>query len=102
MASPIVNRLVLRFRCVSCDASSLGSGTPAHRRSPLSAQEVEQQSQGFARLLLLHPMSGARDEMRAAPLGAGAVCHLLQCAGALIDTPVALAGDETGWHVDRS
>src|SRR5205823_4255828 len=67
----------------------------------LSAQELHQQLAHGIGLLLLHPMPGAIDEMSAAPLRADADClHRLEDAGSLKRTPVALAGDEAGRHVD--
>src|SRR5258706_10527868 len=66
------------------------------------AQEVEQQSHHFLRLLLLDPVAGAVKQVGAAPLRAGAGRHALERAGSLVDAPIALARDEGRGYVDRA
>src|SRR5690242_12235365 len=56
-------------------------------------QELQQQFTDAFRLLLLDPVTRARNEVTAAHLRAGSL-HLLQVAGLLIDAPVVGAGDE--------
>ena len=75
----------------------------AHRLdipAALAADELQQQTADCLGLFLLNPMSRAIDEMRATPLRTSHGLHPLKRARNLIDTPVALAGDETRGHID--
>src|SRR5690242_16557563 len=72
---------------------------PALRSPP---QQLEQQFGHSFRLLLLHPMAGAVEQMTAEHAGAGSLLHALEGAGALVSAPIALAGDEHRGHVDRA
>src|SRR5581483_12043127 len=65
-------------------------------------EEVEQQAAHFGRLLLLHPMAGAVDQMAAEHLRAAAALHRFERAWALIGAPILLARDEAGGHVDAA
>src|SRR4051794_29486196 len=56
-------------------------------------QERQQQPTHFRRLLLLHPVAGAIDQMAADHVAAGGLLHGLEHAGTLIGAPVLLAGD---------
>src|ERR1700756_3598904 len=67
-------------------------------RGPL--EELQQQSRDVFGLLLLHPVAGARDEVTAVHVRAGARRHSFIDAGALIGAPILLTRDEAGWHVD--
>src|SRR6476620_6203314 len=73
-------------------------------RSPkcpfLCADELQQQTNDFLWLLLLHPVSRTVNHIGAAPLGAGAGFHSLKRTGGLIDAPIALARNETGRYID--
>ena len=70
------------------------------RRTLRILQELRQKQAYFVRLLLLHPVTGAIDEMTADHVGASLGLHRLKDARALIGAPVLLAGDESGRHVD--
>ena len=63
-------------------------------------QEVEQQAVDRFRLLLLHPVPGARHQMAATHLRERFALHALELTGLLIDAPVCRAGDEHRGHVD--
>ena len=63
-------------------------------------QELQQQSADFARLFLLHPMSRAIDEMTADHVAAGLRLHRFKDARPLMGSPVLLARDEGGRHID--
>src|SRR5262245_32617805 len=65
-------------------------------------QEVDKQPAHLLGLLLLKPVSGAVDKVRAAHLCAGGALHALECPRILEHAPVALATDEQRWHVDRA
>jgi hypothetical protein len=65
-----------------------------------SANELQQQSTNFLRLLLLYPMSRATNQISTAPLGTGNGLHSLERARVLVDAPVALASNETGRRID--
>src|SRR3989442_15889515 len=67
----------------------------------LLVKELHEQLAHLLRLLLLHPVPGALDEMAAHHARAGAFLHALDIAGDLIGAPIALAGDEHRRHVDR-
>src|SRR5215470_15185562 len=58
------------------------------------AQERQQEAADFGGLFLLHPMTGAIDEVAADHFRAGLGLHRLEHAGPLIGAPVLLAGDE--------
>src|SRR4051794_22648000 len=85
-------------------SSSTSRPTRSHRSDEASAcrsaaQELQQQPAHLLGPLLLHPVSRALNEMRTAPLRAD-LGHAFECAGKLVDTPVAFAGDVAGRHVD--
>src|SRR6202166_5250120 len=63
-------------------------------------QELQQQAPDLAGLLLLHPMTGAIDQVTAEHAGAGSLLHCLIDAGTLISAPVLLSRNETGGHID--
>jgi len=67
-----------------------------------SANELQQQSADFLRLLLLYPMSSTINQISTAPFGTGDCLHPLKCARVLVDAPIAFAGNETGRHIDGS
>src|SRR5262249_60195648 len=75
--------------------------TPMRQRPSLLPQKPDQQFIDVFRLLLLHPMTGAVDQMTAEHTGASGLLHALEIARALVSAPVALAGDKQGRHVDR-
>src|SRR5262249_10837886 len=78
-----------------------GRWQPRLRRAAACiAQERKQQPAHFAGLFLLHPMSGAIDEVAADHVRAGLGLHRLEHAGALIGAPVLLAGDEGRGNID--
>src|SRR6185295_15606950 len=68
----------------------------------LGFQEVEQQPRHCLGLLLLDPVSRARDEVAAPHPRAGLALHALEVAGLLVDAPIGGAGDEQRRHSDRS
>src|SRR5436190_7772817 len=77
--------------------------TPAKRGCVSSArQEFEQVTGYLLRLLLLHPVPGALDEVAAGHSRAGALLHALEIARPLIDPPVALSCDKRRADVDRA
>src|SRR5689334_2727187 len=63
-------------------------------------QELDQQPAHFARLLLLHPVPCAIDEMAPDHVGTDFCLHRLKNAGQLIRATVLLAGDEGRGNVD--
>src|SRR5216683_2594000 len=65
-----------------------------------SAGCMIRQSGNFRRLLLLHPVTGAVDQMTADHVGTRARLHRLEYAGALMRAPILLSRDEGGRHVD--
>src|SRR4051794_1108653 len=65
-------------------------------------QELDEQRADPLRLLLLDPVPGAVDEMRAGHVRARRLLHPLQRARILIRAPVAAAGDEHRRLIDRS
>src|SRR3954469_4620062 len=79
-------RIILNY--IGCRGSPVKSGLAGFR------QEFEQQPADLGRLLLLHPMAGAVDEMAAEHVRAAAPLHRLERAGALIGAPILLARDE--------
>src|SRR3979411_1304421 len=64
--------------------------------------ELQQEAANLLRLLLLHPMAGALDQMTADHLRACACLHRFEYAGTLICAPVLLARDKARGHVDGS
>ena len=81
--------------------ASLGAN-PDKRRSLSGAllQKFQQECRDLLRLLLLHPVASAIDQVTAEHARARASLHALEGAGELIGAPVALAGDEQRRHVD--
>src|SRR5260370_34524057 len=63
-------------------------------------QELQQHVTNLLRLFLLHPVSGAVDQMTADHPLACASLHCFEYAGALIGAPILFARDEARWHVD--
>src|SRR5262245_29125887 len=63
-------------------------------------QEAQQQLVDARRLLLLHPVSGAVQQMAAGEARARRVLHALEGSRSLVDAPVARARDEDRRHVD--
>src|SRR6202047_5553633 len=47
-------------------------------------------------------MSGVLDQVCAMPSGTGSSVHSLKRTGRVVDSPVALAGDETGRNINRA
>src|SRR5262249_41155095 len=90
----------------NCDAAAPqsscgGRWQPRLRRAAACiAQKRKQKPAHFAGLFLLHPMSGAIDEVAADHVRAGLGLHRLEHAGTLIGAPVLLAGDEGRGNVD--
>src|SRR5262249_50194605 len=70
------------------------------RRHLGPGKERQEEAHDLLRLLLLHPMAGAVDEVAAAHLGAGKLLHALDRPWRLVDPPIAAAGDEERRHVD--
>src|ERR1700751_185584 len=66
----------------------------------LPLQKLDQQSTHPVRLLLLHPMAGAIDQMATLHPSALALLHPLEIAGALIGPPIAFSGNEHRGHVN--
>src|ERR1035437_2106428 len=64
--------------------------------------ELQQQTGKLLRLLLLHPVAGAVDQMTADHAGARGRLHRLEYAGALVSAPVLFARDEAAGHVDAA
>src|SRR4030088_2124730 len=64
--------------------------------------ELQQHFTYPLRLLLLHPVAGAIDQMNAEHPCAGARLHRLEDARALISAPILLARDEARGHVDAA
>src|SRR3954468_12605921 len=90
------------------DTAQRGAGWLAKlaRLSPvlsrrLVAQEIEQQRDDLLRLLLLHPVPGAVEQLTADHAGAD-LLRAFESARRLVDPPVAHAADEDRWHVDRA
>src|SRR4051794_33659276 len=67
----------------------------------LVAQEIEQQRDDLLRLLLLHPVPGAVEQLTADHAGAD-LLRAFESARRLVDTPVAHAADEDRGHVNRA
>ena len=84
-----------------CSGATVKSGRFARIGRPvLRVDELQQQTTDFLGLLLLNPISGTIDEMRAAPLSTSRGLHHLKSTGKLIHTPIALARNETRRHID--
>ena len=62
-------------------------------RAGVLSQERNQTCAHLFRLFLLHPVTGAIQEVKAHHLRAGGRLHFLNGAGRLVDAPVALARD---------
>src|SRR5207245_4034133 len=60
----------------------------------LKLQKLDQQLAHPFRLLLLHPMPGAVDQVTTRHPGARALLHPLEIAGTLVRPPVALSGNK--------
>src|ERR1051326_2554035 len=67
----------------------------------LLAHEIEQQRDDLLRLLLLHPVPGALEQLAADHAGADLLCAF-ESPWRLVNAPVARAPDEDRWHVDRA
>src|SRR5437764_11011592 len=66
-----------------------------------SAEEVDEQGGRVLRLFLLHPVSGAGNQVRAAEVAAAPALHALELAGLLVHAPVARAGYVHRRNIDR-
>src|SRR5262245_14252131 len=69
------------------------AGRSSPRTSACAPEELHEQRGGFLRLLLLHPVAGAGNEVRAAEIGAHLRLHALELARLLVHAPVGRAGD---------
>src|ERR1700730_5844492 len=69
-------------------------------RLSLPLQKLDQQLAHPLRLLLLHPMAGAVDQMAAKHPRARALLHPLEIAGPLVSPPILFAGDKDRGHID--
>lgn len=83
-----------------------GSSTPStigpHRTPGSSKRPRRNGSAGrLLRLFLLHPVSGAENQVRAAEVAAHPALHALELAGLLVHAPVARAGDVHRRNADR-
>src|SRR5690242_2962698 len=63
-------------------------------------QEAQQEPDDFRASLLLHPVASTVDEFAEQHVGAGLGLHGLEHTRSLVDSPVLLARDERGGHVD--
>src|SRR5271167_1370356 len=66
----------------------------------LPLQKLDQQLAHPLRLLLLHPMAGAIDQMATQHPRACALLHPLETAGTLVGPPIAFSRNEHRGHVD--
>src|ERR1700746_2137784 len=86
-------------------ATNSFSGQPRMNSPVLSrrllAQEIDQQRDDLLRLLLLHPVPGAVEQLAADHTGAD-LLRAFESPRRLVDAPVARAADEDRWHVDRA
>src|ERR1700730_3380398 len=64
--------------------------------------ELHQQAVNLLRLLLLHPVAGAVDQVTAEHAGAGRCLHCLIDAGTLICAPVLPARNKARGHVEAA
>src|SRR5215471_21408587 len=87
-------------RCNTSGPPCFSNTTAFMRFSPLllPPQKRDEQLADLLRLLLLHPMPGAVDQVASHHTRACAQLHLLEIAGALISAPVAFPGDEDRRH----
>jgi hypothetical protein len=89
--------------CCRTFAPALPSNPAASLESEdlsLRVDKLQQQTTDFLGLLLLNPISGTIDEMRAAPLSTSRGLHHLKSTGKLVHAPIALARNETRRHID--
>ncbi len=98
MHCPSNYALALREEAQTGDGPQQGSQLGAGR-SPVPQKLYEQCAHLF-RLLLLHPVPGSIQEMKADHSRAGAVLHFVYGSGSLLDAPVAFACDIHRWDVD--
>src|SRR6185295_12261237 len=66
----------------------------------LALKELEEQPAHLLGLLLLHPVAGSIQQVEPHHMRAGSRLHLIHGSRRLINTPVALACDVLGGHVD--
>jgi hypothetical protein len=66
------------------------------------AEELDQQAAHLFRLLLLHPMSGAVQQLEADHSRARRGAHAIDHAGRLVGAPITLPPDEHRRHVDAA
>src|ERR1700730_8072295 len=81
-----------------CSVNNTAFMVPSRLLLPL--QELDQELAHPLRLLLLHPMAGAVDQMAAQHPGAGALLHPLEITGPLVVSPIAFPGDKDRRHAD--
>src|SRR5579863_258778 len=65
-------------------------------------QEIDQQPGDRLGLFLLHPVTGAVDQVTSPHVRARGSLHSFEIARPLVDPPIALSGDEERRHVDGS
>src|SRR5262249_43097538 len=80
---------------------------PTDRSQPAIAlrrvsQELDEQAAHLAGLLLLHPVSGSLDQVKAYHPRARGLLHALGGTRRRVGAPVALAADEAGRHIDSA
>src|SRR5271156_5086552 len=66
----------------------------------LPLQKVDQERAHPLRLLLLHPMAGAIDQVATQHPRACALLHPLEIAGTLVSSPIAFSRNEHRGHVN--
>src|SRR6266446_8603223 len=88
--------------CSTSDPPCFVNSTAFMGSSRLSPplQKLDQQLAYPLRLLLLHPMAGAVDQMAAQHPRARALLHSLEIAGPLVGPPIALSSDKHGGHIN--
>src|SRR5215472_14512411 len=69
-------------------------------RLSLQLQKLQQEPAHLLRLLLLHPMAGAVDQMAAEHPRASTLLHSLEVTGALVGSPIAFSRDEERRHIN--
>src|SRR5205807_367723 len=87
-------------RCNTSGPPCFSNNTAFMASSPLllPPQKVDQQLAHMFRLLLLHPMPGAVDQVASHHTRACPLLHQLKIAGTLVGSPVAFSGDEYRRH----
>src|SRR5579864_3151078 len=90
-----------RRRLIASCRSSMILALQPQPSGRVGVQEVEQQTTERPRLLLLHPVSGAVNEVRPLVVRGDLGLEALESTRVLIHPPVALAAHERSGHVDR-